>query len=75
MQTDTRLNGRHNRADFATHIEQQDGWRADGTRQTVTTPHRMAKDCQYTLDPLVSHKDRGCTGCKHKQPKEKNSEV
>lgn len=34
--------------------------------ELVSIPHRMAKDCQYTLTEL-GQADKGCDGCIHKQ--------
>jgi hypothetical protein len=60
-------NGCHNRADYVTHITQQDGWTKDGRRITVMTPHRMAQGCVYHTDALVGSKDPACAGCERKK--------
>lgn len=57
--------GCHNRKPFVDSIEQQDGWVERGdTRNAVLveTPHRMAKDCQYTHTKL-GQDDKRCAGC------------
>ena len=62
------MNGCFNRADFVSHITQQDGWHYSPDGQTkvpklVQTPHRMSKGCHYSVDPMVGSKDKACTGC------------
>lgn len=71
MTTETYRNGCWDRADYAAEITQQDGWHTSPSGKTrapnlVQTPHRMAKDCQYTHDKLVGSKDPGCNGCPRK---------
>lgn len=58
-------NGCHNRRDFVTSYPVQDGYTR--TAKLKSVPHRMAKDCPYSIDPLVGSKDPACVGCKHKQ--------
>lgn len=66
------MNGCHNRAPFAsaTVLETAPGWNYTTGKATpptrVVIPHRMAKDCQYTLTEL-GQSDKGCDGCIHKQ--------
>lgn len=66
MNTQTHLNGCHNRAPFRRANIVQDGWRPNGNRNTITIANHMARDCQYTHTEL-GKLDKGCDGCKWKQ--------
>ena len=52
------------RAPFVDSFPAQDGYRADGARNMVLIPFRMAQDCRYQANDQYS--DPQCVGCKHK---------
>lgn len=65
------MNGCHNRAPFVDLVLRQSPvWDSKEGKyappELVSIPHRMAKDCQYTLTEL-GQADKGCDGCIHKQ--------
>lgn len=65
------VNGCHNRPPFVDLVLQQSPvWDSEKGKyalpELVRIPHRMAKDCQYTLTEL-GQADKGCDGCIHKQ--------
>lgn len=63
MTTLDQLRGCHNRPDYRTEVQVQDGWTVDGRRNIGVVPHAMTKDCRYSL-----HNDhQRCAGCRHKQ--------
>ena len=71
MNTATHRYGCHNRAPLRGHallgIDWSEGHPLKAVR--IQLPHRMARDCQYTLSAL-GQVDNGCTGCKHKKATE-----
>lgn len=61
--------GCHNRRPFVEKYFVQDGWWMDGQTRVAKlaqVPHRMARDCRYTLTDL-GQADPRCVGCKHRR--------
>lgn len=59
-----------NRGPFKKEMVIQDGWYMDGYTRTprmVSSPFRMAQDCQFQKDDKYNLPD--CVGCKHKETK------
>lgn len=60
--------GCHNRPPYKPAQVVADGYWSDGetrTQKLVSVPHRMAKECRYTLSQL-GQADKHCEGCKWK---------
>ena len=61
--------GCHDRPAYKPAMVVADGYYWSGgetrTQKLVSVPHRMAKDCQYTLSQL-GQADQKCKGCKWK---------
>lgn len=73
MNTQTHLNGCHNRAPFKESMRVQDGLTDlrlpyAQVQRFVEKPFRMATDCQYTKTDL-GKADKGCDGCKWRDGK------